>query len=239
MGKVKLKSHLVPLKNVDLPEILKTDEEPKYGKGHALPEKRKNRRFTTAEKEFMRNMFNQGQLTKQKVNGMKTHSDMRKAVDSDGNKMFFPPYLTAEQIDAFFSKCYGEIKNKPISDNADDDSEEVQILNQERLADEQAIVLDAVNEELLNQVAQDNTGSNSIHPLEEDHINLCEIALNYLANRGNTKKLFLHEYPLAAIHSIFEKLDIPLPRKIDSYRALAKSIYKYVSATCPDKCTNL
>ena len=130
------------------------------------------------------------------------------------------------------------LTNQSISDE-DDDSEEIRIVSQERNADEQALAIDNMNAELLNLVEEENTGSSTTHPLEENQINLCEIAMNYLANKGNQKKLFLSEYSIQQIHSVFEKLDIPLPRLTESYRALAKAIFKYSSINCPDKCCNL
>ena len=96
-----------------------------------------------------------------------------------------------------------------------------------------------MNEDLLTLIENDDTGSSVDHPLEENRMNLCEIAMNYLANKGNQKKLFLADYSIQEVHSVFRKLKIDLPRIPTSYRALAKNIYKHVSENCPEKCCNL
>ena len=113
------------------------------------------------------------------------------------------------------------------------------MISEERNADENAIASQSVNEELLTLIENEDTGSSSDHPLEENRMNLCEIAMNYLANKGNQKKLFLAEYSIENVHSVFRKLEMNLPRVPASYRALAKEIYKYVSQNCPEKCCNL
>ena len=113
------------------------------------------------------------------------------------------------------------------------------MISEERNADENTIASQSVNEELLTLIENEDTGSSSDHPLEENRMNLCEIAMNYLANKGNQKKLFLAEYSIEDVHSVLRKLDRSLPRLPTSYRALAKEIYRYVSEKCPEKCCNL
>ena len=163
---------------------------------------------------------------------------MRSARDREGKKLFSPPYPTEQQIDSFFTRHYAQIKKGRISEQ-NDESEEIEIINQERHTEEQIIANEQRNEELLTLIENDDTGSSSDHPLEENRMNLCEIAMNYLANKGNQKKLFLADYSIQDVHSVFRKLNRTLPRIPTSYRALAKEICKYVTETCPEKCCNL
>ena len=237
-GSKKIKSHLVPLTNIAPPEHLKSAEGPKYSKGYALPAKRIIRRFLDSEKAYLTDEFNRGQLTKPKITALVAMENMRNARDSQGKKLFTPPYLNDLQIDSFFNRLYAAIKNRTISDT-NEDSEEIQTISQERNAEHQAVASAHMNQELLTLIANDDTGSSSDHPLEENRLNLCEIALNYLAHKGKRRKLFLEDYSVQEVHSVFQKLDIALPKVPTSYRALAKFIFKYVSTNCPEKCCNL
>merc|ERR1712020_239512 len=62
-----------------------------------------------------RNYFNEGQRTKRKFSGAAgaklALDDLRK------DPSFSPPYPKVRQIQTFFTKCYGEVKNATVSND--------------------------------------------------------------------------------------------------------------------------
>ena len=88
----------------------------------------------------------------------------------------------------------------------------------------------------MEQLERDDDGSNNTHPLEENHIDLCAIAMDYMVKKGKPGKLFIDDYEKDEIKAVMEKLNIPLPKMTG--RLMARAIYNYVSRNCPDKCTS-
>ena len=89
----------------------------------------------------------------------------------------------------------------------------------------------------MDQLAQNDDGSNDVHPLEENNIDLCAIAVDYMAKKGKQGRLYIDDYETEEIVVVMEKLNIPPPKKLTG-RFMARAIYNHVSTNCPDQCTN-
>ena len=89
----------------------------------------------------------------------------------------------------------------------------------------------------MEQVERSDDGSNHIHPLEENYIDLCAIAVDYQLKKGKSGQLYIDDYDKEEIKTVMEKLRIQLPKKMTG-RMMARAIMNYVSTHCPDQCTN-
>ena len=73
------------------------------------------------------------------------------------------------------------------------------------------------------------------HPLKENNIDLCAIAMDYKVRKGKPGQLSIDDYEKSEIKAIMEILNIPLPKKMIGH-LMAQGIYNYVSINCPDQC---
>ena len=81
----------------------------------ALKGRWKATKFSVNQKNFLSDIFEQGEKTKQKEDPKNVSAVMRNARDAHGNKMFTPSgYLRKEQIASFFSRlATGKQRGKP------------------------------------------------------------------------------------------------------------------------------
>ena len=171
------------------------------------------------------------------------------AYDNDGIKLFTTSeYVKESQIKTFFSKCFAEVKNQSANGSTAAGPSTIQNeaigLNQDEL-DEIAVDQRVINTAevratmmaALNQNNDHDDGSNDVHPLEMNQMDLCLLACDYKSKRSQPRaKLFLQDYQTDQVLALLEALDIQPPEN-PSYRKMAKAIFKYVQGKCPNECT--
>ena len=208
--------------------------------GFALVKYQKTTPLSSAHKAYLRDFFNEGQRTKRKMAGAAAAALKNMREDPS----FAPPYPLIQQIKTFFSKCYAAIKHQTVND------EGIAVVPIDASLDGEATPEEEIDFDLIEttiahndiisamvQEEQDDDGSNDTHPLEENHIDLCAIAVDYQEMKGSRGKLYIDDYNKDEIKAVMERLDIRLPNKMTG-RSMARAIYNYVSTTCPDQCTS-
>ena len=238
---VKVRTHLQALAEVPIPPQLETGNQPNYPKGYALMQYSTTSPMKPSEKAFLLDFFNEGQRTKKKLSGAAGATLALDKLRQDPS--FSPPYPKVRQIQTYFTQCYRNVKNQTISadgiaivpNDANLDGE----ATPEEEEDVRLIEATTAQNEVISameQLAQDDDGSNDTHPLEENNIDLCGIAVDYMAKKGKPGKLYIDNYEKDEIKVVMEKLDIPLPKKMTG-RLMARAIFNYVATECPDQCT--
>ena len=211
--------------------------------GYALTQCSTTTPMTPSEKSFLREYFNEGQRTKQKMSGAAGADLALEKLRNDPS--FSPPYPKRRQIQTFFTDCYRKVKNQTIT-NADGiallpiDANIEEEASPEEENDAQLVETTMAQNDIISamqHLEQDDDGSNDTHPLEENGIDLCSIALDYQAKKGKPGDLYIDDYDKDDIKAVLEKLDIPLPKKMTG-RFMARAIFNYVSTNCPDQCTS-
>ena len=241
-GSVKVTSHLQALSRISVPPTLFTGKTPTYPKGYALTKFQTTTPMSPLEKSFLLEYFNEGQRTKRKMAGAAGAALALEKIRE--LPTFTPPYPKVGQIQTFFTKCYSAIKNQAINSegvavvptNANLDAEttpeeEMDVRLIETTTEQNEIV------SAMEQLEQNDDGSSNTHPLEENYIDLCAIAMDYMTKKGKPGKLHIDDYEKDDIKEVMEKLNIQLPNKMVG-RFMARAICKYVSTKCPDQCTS-
>ena len=83
--------------------------------GYALTQCSTTTPMTPSEKSFLRDYFNEGQRTKQKMSGAAGADLALEKLRNDPS--FSPPYPKRRQIQTFFTDCYRKLKNQTISND--------------------------------------------------------------------------------------------------------------------------
>ena len=239
---VKIKTHLEALLDIEVPKSLESDKVPTYPTGFAQSTEHITYvALTPKHKTFFLQIFNEGQVTKQKVKAEVARNRMREALNDEGGKLFdITEYVKTSQIRTFFNACFAKVKNSGINDGSIE--AEASGLDQEDLddleADQQLADSATLRDTLITTLDQsDDDGFHDNHPLEMNHMDLCLLACDYKAKKSQPRaKLFLQEYQTNEVKALLEALEIsPLPKL--TYRGMAKAIFKYVQEKCPNNCT--
>lgn len=131
-------------------------------KGWALKITQSKKRFTANQKEYLIKKFNIGQKTGRKADPSSVSRDMRKARDSNGDRIFtVDEFLTAQQISSFFSR---QAKSVAAAVSEEDVLEED--------LDECSAREDEAFEGIVSAVMKD---VDLHHPIVYDTYNICEL----------------------------------------------------------------
>ena len=106
--------------------------------GWALKKARKNTRFSAKVKEYLLQKFQIGESTKQKVDPMQLSTEMRRALDEQGNRLFKPEEcLKAQQIRSFFARTAAAKKKMvPFTSELLDDKNMNEFLQENETAEQ-------------------------------------------------------------------------------------------------------
>ena len=132
--------------------ILSTAQE-----GWALKESKKPYRFNEKQKSYLEAKFNLGQETGRKLHPKDIAKEMRRALNSDGKRVFKPmEFLTERQITSFFARLAAKVRQQLVATDEDI-----------YVAEEEANFHKA-GEEILADI-------NLEHPLVFDQYNICAL----------------------------------------------------------------
>lgn len=116
-------------------------------------------RFNSNQKDYLMKKFDIGQKTGRKLDPVTVSKEMRRAKDSNGNRLFsMNEFLTAQQVQSFFSR----LASKRSVDIVDEEDEEEKI--------------SARHEEALSEMRQEVSTLVALqHPIMHDTYNICEL----------------------------------------------------------------
>lgn len=128
--------------------------------GWALKESRKAYRFNEKQRSYLEAKFNLGQSTGRKVDPDFVAKEMRRALDSDGKRLFRPSeFLTVQQITSFFARLAAKLRHQVVATEDD-------ICAVEEEANFQTAI-----QEILSEIEVE-------HPIVFDQYNLCALVVN-------------------------------------------------------------
>ena len=88
--------------------------------GWALKESRKAYRFNDKQRSYLEAKFNLGQSTGRKVDPDFVAKEIRRALDSDGKRLFRPSeVLTVQQITSFFARLAAKLRHQVVATEDD------------------------------------------------------------------------------------------------------------------------
>ena len=166
LDKAKTTYHALLQEDVSTAKTLRGTSEVETTDGTSLPEgwalktAKKSTRFNEAQKKYLEEKFNLGQQTGHKQNPERVARDMRFAKKADGSRLFSSDqFLTAQQIQSFFSRMASKLRNAVTGITASD--ADIRAAEEEQeFCDTRQLVLDEVQLE---------------HPIAYDNLNLCDM----------------------------------------------------------------
>ena len=151
--------------------------------GWALKESKKSYRFNEKQKSYLEAKFNIGQSSGRKVEPETVAREMRRALDSDGRRLFIPSeFLTVSQVTSFFSRLAAKARHQLLS--SEDDI----------LAAEEELNFSTARQDILATIQAD-------HPIVFDQYNICNMVGN------NT----LQKLKLSMLQVLCEKFELEPP----------------------------
>jgi hypothetical protein len=162
--------------------------------GWVLKKARKNTRFSAKVKEYLLQKFQIGESTKQKVDRTQLSTEMHRALDEQGNRLFTPEEcLKAQQIRSFLHKLQ-QLRKKmvPFTSELLDDKKKNEFLQENETA-EQEEFLQSLKSQAISSVCYN-------HPLIFDRYNICELLKN--------KEKFKRKFSIAMLLRICEHFEI-------------------------------
>lgn len=176
--------------------VLQNDELNIAPEGWALKESKKSYRFNEKQKGYLVAKFNIGQSSGRKAEPEAVAKEMRRALDSDGERLFHSSeFLTVTQVTSFFNRLAAKVRQQMVP--TEDDI---------RAAEEESNFCEA-RQEILTSIQAD-------HPITFDQYNICSMV------RDNTLK----KLKLGMLQLLCEKFELEVPstsqRKKAPYIAL-------------------
>ena len=153
--------------------------------GWALRANKKACRFNESQKKYLSAKFNIGQATGRKMDADSVAKDMRRALGTDGVRLFkVSEFLTSQQITSYFSRLALRVRQQSP------DSDDIQAAEEEN------------NFASMRQVAVSSIQLQ--HPLEFNQYDICK-----MSNEGTLKQL-----KLGMLHQMCQdlELDVPVPQ---------------------------
>ncbi|XP_078365981.1 uncharacterized protein LOC144650200 [Oculina patagonica] len=168
--------------------------------GWSLKESKKAYRFNEKQKDYLEAKFNIGQTSGRKAEPEAVAREMRRALDSDGKRLFQPTeFLTVTQITSFFSRLAAKVRKQVVPTEDDICA-----------AQEESNFCEA-RQEILTSIQAD-------HPITFDQYNICEMVKN-----NTLKKL-----KLGLLQMLCEKFELEFPstgqRKKAPYIAMLEEL---------------
>jgi translation elongation factor EF-G len=158
----------------------KTSATTSFPEGWALKANRKAARFSDAQRQYLEDKFNIGQVSGQKQDPNAVSRDMRFAHKPDGTKLFSSDeYLSPQQVQSFFSRTAAKVRNTEYSE-------------EEQVAAQKEKTYEELRQEIIEKVGL-------CHPISYDNLHLCAMA------KGNR----LTQLSIAMLNTICEFFDIP------------------------------
>ena len=231
--RVNVKVHLESLQNPRVLNSLLTSNEPTIPckMGDALPVKRPPLRKSDDLKQFLKEKFDQGQKTGNKLEAFKVEEEMKTAKKNDGTKRFdVREYLDAGQIKTYWSQLYAKIKFKTSDEASEDQIEEA--------AQKIESINNARHEEMLFQQLKDIEPEGNVHAALINGVDFCGIAYDFEIKNGRGQLFIQTEYSKDKVRGAMKLKGIKNPRGA-GYNAMAKAITEYVRIQCPDKCLSI
>ena len=134
--------------------------------GWALSSSKKATRFSDTQRQYLDSKFKVGQETGLKLDPEDVARDMRYARNQEGEKLFtVSEFLTARQIQSYFSRKASKLRNAHSDDEQSDQEEDV-------IEDVMAAEDEAAHENVRTAVLQEVALR---HPIVFDTFNLCDI----------------------------------------------------------------
>ena len=198
-----------------------------YEKGFAVTTTRKKNVIHDDVRSFVREKFDEGEVTKRHMSYPKIVSEIENAVDAYGNPRFFPnKWLDSNQVAYLISKFMKEKDSKgPISE--EELSEAIYINMAEENYARKRDALQVAIEDLQTEKPL----SEQSHPLMlPDGTNICNIAKNYHDNEKTKDSWIMQRQDFSEILPILEAMDVQFNGK--SRRKAGKEILTYVKAKC-------
>ncbi|KAI8493831.1 hypothetical protein Bbelb_281780 [Branchiostoma belcheri] len=162
--------------------------------GWALRSPKKPVRFTIKQKTYLDRQFLLGETTGKKLDPVTVSREMRKACDSQGQRLFrVTEFLTSQQVSSYFSRLAA--KRRKTAADAEDEQQD-------------AAMIEHINSNIQQGVLNDVQLS---HPIVYDTYNLCDFS-----KRGD-----LYELGITLLRSICEHFDIDVSTVTDRRRKSA------------------
>ena len=141
--------------------------------GWALKTSSKRKRFSSKQKQYLLKKYNLGEETGRKLEASDVVTDLRRAKDDRGLKLFKPAeYLTEQQISSFFSR---EASRRRRGNIEEQDEESMQAAVEETLMD---TIQNIVHRDLQLR-----------HPITVDTLNICELVASKSLNKLTIARL--------------------------------------------------
>ena len=148
--------------------------------GWALKESKKAYCFNEKQKSYLEAKFNFGQETGRKLHPDNVAKEMRRALNSDGKRLFKPmEFLTEQQITSFFGRLAAKVRQKLVATDED------------ICAAEEEVNFHKAREEILADI-------NLEHPIVFDQYNICALVLD----NSSTK------FKLGLLHILCENFNL-------------------------------
>lgn len=169
------------------------DESNLAPEGWALKESKKSYRFNEKQKVYLESKFNIGQSSGRKVEPETVAKEMRRAIGSDGKRLFLSSeFLTVTQVTSFFTRLAAKVRQQLVP--TEDDI----------FAAEEESNFSKAREEILKSIQ-------AAHPIVFDQYNVCSMV------RDNT----LGTLKLGMLQMLCEKFELELPSTVRRKRARA------------------
>ena len=197
-----------------------------FVKGFAVSTVRKKNVIHDDVRAFVREKFDEGEVTKRHMSYPKIVSEIEEATDEDGNPRFFPDkWLDSNQVAYLVSKFMKE-KDSKGTVSEEEISEAISV----NLAEENFVRQRDGLQVAVESLQTEKPLSEQTHPfLLPDGTNVCDIAQNYYDNE-KTKNSWIMEQPFSEIEPILQAMEVQLDGK--SKRKAGKEILNYVKAKC-------
>lgn len=234
--RVNVKVHLESLQNPRVLNSLLTSNEPTIPckMGDALPVKRPPIKKSDDLKQFLKEKFDQGQKTGNKLEASKVEEEMKTAKNNEGKKRFpVSQHLDAGQIKTYWSQLYAKIKFKTSDEVSEDQIEEA--------TQKIESVNNARHEEMLFQQLKNIEPEEDVqfvHGALSNGVDFCGIAYDFQVKNGRGQLFIETEYSKDQVRDAMKPKGIKNPRG-GGYKAMAKAITEYVTIQCPDKCVSI
>ena len=189
--------------SISAPAVKETADESRINEGWALKTTKKAYRFNEKQKAYLDAKFAIGQTTGKKVDGDVVAWEMRRALGTDGARLFkVSEFLTPQQISSYFSRLAAKVRQQ-IPDDADIQASE----EEENFARARETVI---------------SGMSLQHPITYDQYDICTM----------TRDGLLERLKLAMLQNICKELELEVPPKPIRRKALYLDLLHKAVAKC-------
>ena len=200
-----------------------------FTKGFVFTTIRKKNAIHDDVRSFVREKYNEGEVTKRHMSYPKIVSEIEEALDNEGNPRFFPDkWLDKSQVAYLITTFMKEKKSKGAAvELSDEDIQEaISIDTAEENYVRKRDALQTTIETLQSEIPL----SDQCHPIIlEDNSNLCTIANDYYINE-KTKESWIMQNNYSEILPILNAIDVQVEGR--SKRKAGKAILDYVKTNC-------